>query len=163
MNSNIDLYRDIYPRLSHAIIFDTLNPIDNKKYFIMDCPECKEKKSLYGYKAGKKYWIATCNHINNCGYSISWWDWVSQKNSISPVNKKEIFKKLAELAGFQLNAPSGPKKQLSKNNSNKHIEEDYFNICLNLLSKNKKAVDYLVNDRKIAEDKLKETDIGWRA
>ena len=96
------LKNEIYPLLTHQMIFSDREVHDKGKYVVVDCPECGRKEKFYAYH-GNHY--GSCNVIS-CGYRISWWDYVQNRYGITGVSdrdiNKEMLRKFAELAGVYL-------------------------------------------------------------
>lgn len=83
----------IYRNLSHEIVFKELEPRDKGNYYIMTCPFCDRRNEFFAYKNNRG---GHCNRKNECGKSITWFDYVQQKFNLQ---NKDVLIKLAELAG----------------------------------------------------------------
>lgn len=78
--------------------FPELKPENKSNYYIVTCPVCSQNEA-YIYKNNQGYII--CNRGNNCGVITSLWDYI--KNLYGLCENKDIFVKIAELAGIELN------------------------------------------------------------
>lgn len=85
----------IYPNLDYLHLLEGLSPTDKGNYLLLNCPRCG-KKEAYIYKSGA---TITCNRLNNCGFSISLWDWLKENRGLS--NQETLFL-LADAANYPL-------------------------------------------------------------
>jgi len=87
----------IYPNLNMPILLNELNPVDKGGYYLLNCPSCgKHESFLY-----KDSVYINCNRLNQCGISVSIWDYIQQNKGLS---NRETLEELAANAGVSLPA-----------------------------------------------------------
>ena len=86
-----EIYRDI--DLAQALA--DLAPRDKGLYYSVTCPNCRKAEG-YIYKGSSRI---HCNRANNCGLSMSVWDYVQSSRGLT---KQETLRELARLAGHTL-------------------------------------------------------------
>lgn len=85
----------IYPYLDRANLLVELEPVEHGDYYVLRCPECGQKEA-YHYKDGL---VITCNRLNNCGATVSLWDYIQKTKGLS---NRETLETLAYHAGVTL-------------------------------------------------------------
>ena len=92
------LNRHIYPALDRVEALRELKPSNKGNYYLLTCPDCGKRRA-YIYKTGTRI---GCNRRNKCAYSKSLWDYVQERDGLSP---QETLRKLAEdYAGLSLSS-----------------------------------------------------------
>ncbi|MFI5304875.1 MAG: toprim domain-containing protein [Nitrospiria bacterium] len=147
------LKQEIYPRLTHQIIFSDRKMTLRGNGVIMDCPNCGKKK-FYAYQ-GKP--TGFC-YVTSCGYKTNWWQYTQSRYGL---DNKDTFRKLAELAGVPLGKkkyPSGDRKGALTLNT---LHRDFYQWGRDqLLSRNgEAALTHLLNRGFTREEIEKKTEI----
>ena len=75
---------EIYLRLDRVEALRELEPKQKGNYLELICPACK-KRTAFIYKNGV---VIKCNRANECGKSVSLWDYIQQKGPL--LRKKEL-------------------------------------------------------------------------
>lgn len=93
-----ELLAEIYQAMDIEGALPELNPKDKGGYYVLDCPECGDKGhgKAYVYKDNRGY--IRCNRRNECGKTLSLWDYV-QRGGLS---NADTLKRLAGFAGYAL-------------------------------------------------------------
>ncbi len=108
------LEKVIYPKLSHEIVFGDLRDLRRSgKAYVATCPHCRVADHFYAlpdWKFGK------C-HRGRCIYHgkgnvLSWWTHTANRFNLK--TNYEILRKLAELAGVNLQEHSRPRERSAK-------------------------------------------------
>lgn len=84
--------KEIYKRLSPAIIFADLRPVKDGGKYRCICPECKEATLISEMGTGK----ARCSG-QTCTYSISFWDYLQKKENL---DSRSTYLRLCQMAGL---------------------------------------------------------------
>lgn len=97
MDAKEILETEIYPKLSHELIFKNLSGLKTTRTGIeADCPKCGHKGTFYATHGAR---FGACNRRNNCGYKVGWWNHVTESHGL---NKQQTLYYLAELAGVEV-------------------------------------------------------------
>jgi uncharacterized protein (DUF983 family) len=83
---------EIYKALSPAIVFADLKPEQTNGKFVCRCPRCKKSNFIAEQSAVGK------GKCSACGYSISYWDHIKQRENL---DNKAVIKRLVELSETQ--------------------------------------------------------------
>ncbi len=86
---------EIFQRIDRRDLFKELEPQDRGNHLVMRCPSCGDKK-LFLYKNSRKL---ICNHRDHCGFTLSIWDYVQERDKLS---QRETLEALAKYAGYDL-------------------------------------------------------------
>lgn len=156
MDAKDILETDIYPKLSHELIFRNLSGLKNTRTGIeADCPKCGHKGTFYATQGTR---FGACNRRNNCGYKVGWWNHVMESHGLS---KQQTLYYLAELAGVEIKRSArGP---LNSHDLNEVREMITQYGRRNLLGGDPGAVkirNYLL-ERGFTLDELKGTDLMY--
>jgi len=161
MTATKDILREIYLSLDRETFLRDLNPkrrhSASGEYLELDCPECEKKARAFIYTAGVHI---TCNRRDSCGYSISLWDYLQQKEGLS---NQETLQKLASVAGISLPALSEEAiakiDQLKKEAS--VLEEAFAFFKKRLLSSQANSVVAYLKGRGYLVEEIARMDFGY--
>ena len=150
-------YEAIYSNLDYLKALPELNPKERGGYCTLDCPECNSKGETYIY-TGSRY--INCNRRNKCGYSITLWDYLQQRDKL---DNRGTLERLAEYSGYELpeitpetiEAIDRKKKRDTLNNR----LLDYFKG--GLLHKNGLSTLTYLKGRGYTADEIKGMEIGY--
>lgn len=131
-----------------------LTPIDKNNYYEIACPSCGEKRAhLY-----KNDTHIRCNRLNNCGYTVSVWDYVQTKQGLS---KQETLFYFARLSNYVLPKDEDYlKKGLAKQEKEGILESalSFFQSQLFILE-GQKTLAYL-KGRSYTEEDIRRMELG---
>ncbi len=96
MSDTAIMLEDIYQQFDVETALPELSPKKRGKYYQLACPTC-EKREAFIYDGSH---TITCNRTNNCGQSVSLWDYVTQRDGLQTA--QETLQRLAALAGYDL-------------------------------------------------------------
>ncbi len=161
MSLTKDLLQEIYLALNRENLLSELNPkrrnSANGEYLELDCPSCEKRGRAFIYATGI---YITCNRRENCGYSMSLWDYLQQKEGLS---NQETLKRLAHIAGVDLPALSeGAIVKIERTKSEAFVLEKIF--CFfkeTLLSDQGKPVIEYLKKRGYLEEEIRRMDFGY--
>ena len=145
----------IYPYVDKSSLLAELEPVERGDYYALRCPECGQKEA-YIYKDG--LWI-TCNRLNNCGATMSLWDYVQKTKGLS---NRETLETLAYHAGVTLPAlsPAAEERFREENERATLLEEFYRYSVAKLFSDDGLVtLEYLLH-RGYTTDDVKAMQLG---
>lgn len=157
---------DLYPNLSHEIIFGHLpefRPSGKPGAFRARCPNPKHKDKTPSFlmPPGEPYGFCKA-----CGYKINWFYFIQKRDNLTSA---ETFKKLAKMAGVELKSNISPEEwERIKKTENKKVvrnklykeARDYFKYLLKSSSKAASTRSYLKN-RGINPGDYDQFDLGY--
>ena len=109
---------EVYSNLDRAQIFRDMEPEEKGNYYLCRCPGCGQKRA-YIYKSRK---TLVCNRRNECGFTITIWDYVSEQIG---GDGRATFAELARMAGMEVPISLNPedRKRLEARKREKQEKE----------------------------------------
>lgn len=152
-----EILEEIYSTLDIVTALHDLNPIERGQYYVMDCPECgkhPEKAFLYKNSA-----YIQCNRRSKCGASVSLWDYIQTKNSLT---NSETLRELARLANYTLpDINEDHQKRAEEIRTREDVLKHVYDLYRNHLweDEGKEVFEYL-KKRDYTEDDIKRMGLG---
>lgn len=156
MQDTKEVLEEIFYKLDRELLLSDLEPQNKGDYYLLNCPKCNTKTAFI-YKDGI---VIQCNRKNNCAYSVSLWDYIQEKKSLS---NKETLEELARFAGYSLpqnQAYSEEKFLKAKEKANILETALTFFIQELWLDKEQKVLNYLKN-RGYTESDIEIMEVGY--
>ncbi len=148
------LLDEIYPRLDRLELVKGLDPKERGSYYEVACPKCGQREA-YLYKNGT---VIKCSRLNNCGYSISLWDYLQQGRGLT---SSETLQELARLANYTLPALEGYSyEQAERTRKQTNLMEAALTYFQAQLTKNQETLDYL-QGRGYSPEDIKGMGLGY--
>ena len=156
MQDTKEVLEEIFYKLDRELLLSDLEPQNKGDYYLLNCPKCNTKTAFI-YKDGI---VIQCNRKNNCAYSVSLWDYIQEKKSLS---NKETLVELARFAGYSLpqnQAYSEEKFLKAKEKANILETALTFFIQELWIDKEQKVLNYLKN-RGYTESDIEIMEVGY--
>jgi DNA primase len=103
-------------------IFSELEPRESGKNFSVICPDCKKRDAFIGPVLPLIY----CNHRTNCGFKMTFWDYLQRRDGWS---QGDTLRGMAALVGYNLPALSTEQAaRIERDNEDARTREKAFMI-----------------------------------
>lgn len=151
------ILEDIYNDLDIETALAELEPKNRGASYVLKCPQCSKSRAFI-YKGGRNI---ICNRRNECGYSSTLWDYITQRDGLT--TNQETLQALAKLSGYNL--PNNLSKTAQESFKRAQEKQSKLETAQNILTSRlfsedgKKELQYL-HDRGYSDDDIKAMGLG---